>query len=826
MGPEITPSGNNAAAQRTGDGVRVDPPHPDLAAAQMSPTLRANLETPQAQVEPRPAATETVTFSISNGAGIVTLGDANESVVSFTMKRMAAFERALDEAYAAHNAGLISGLVLRAPTLHTTCAGADLKMLGLIQSRDVDGIRNLLLSAENITEEQKANLKLLSDETLHEVGASLSENGKKIFERVRDFPGTTVAALSGTWLGGFFELAQYCKYVVAAEPSSPLQGDGPKSSYGFPEPLLGILEGLGGTYNVTRKIGLPAALGLLMKGDMRNAGFMHKVGLIDKLVPANDLYDFVAKVARGEESVKTHKIPFMERILSNNPIGRSIVRSKALEGLKKFPADQYPAPHRILECALEASRGNYGRSAALESKRFGELLASPQAAALTHITFFGTESTKVHGRGVKLGSVNAVVNGSGTMGAGIGVILTGTGAKVTMCDEFAASLQRAQGRIEDSVLTSKKYRPADKEALLSNVGYQRGVPASMPDVNFAVEAVFEQDGPKEAALRALSAALNEKAIIASNTSSMPMEKLSQWVTHPERFIGMHYFNPPEEMRIVEIIPGPQTDPKVVAWVAALATQQGKYPIVVKDVPGFLINRMFRPYFGEALQLFLDGFPIDMIDQTMTKFGMVMGPLRTLDKVGLRTGSNVSKILEKAYPDRMPPATAVKQDGSTVLWTELADELGKDGKLNGESTGQGFYVYADEKGNRVKPAPNPLFSDPALWEGAGLKVPRKENPDTREIEERLIMGAINEAVRCLDEGVAGTNRTSAAMQIDLGSVMGVGFAPFRGGLIFHADTVGAKRVYETLTRLKERHGDRFTPWEGIRDRALSGGRFGS
>jgi 3-hydroxyacyl-CoA dehydrogenase/enoyl-CoA hydratase/3-hydroxybutyryl-CoA epimerase len=295
----------------------------------------------------------------------------------------------------------------------------------------------------------------------------------------------------------------------------------------------------------------------------------------------------------------------------------------------------------------------------------------------------------------------------------------------------------------------------------------------------------------------MAALMPAESIVATNTSSLSVTEIARDIPNPERVVGMHFFNPVEKMPLVEIVRGAQTSDKVVALIAALATKLGKFPIVVKDVPGFLVNRILTPYLAEAGWLLSEGYSIKDIDAAALAFGMPMGPLRLLDEVGLDVAAHVSDIMVAGYGERMKDPGF----GSMLL------AAGRKGK----KSAHGFYDYGEQ--------------DSRPWDGIrqALKIdkPERSVPDLKALQDRLVLRLINEAMLCLDEGVAGTPGMDAANQIDLGSVMGFGFPPFLGGVLFYADSLGAKSISDKLQALAKEVGPRFTPAPGIMKRASSG-----
>ena len=302
-----------------------------------------------------------------------------------------------------------------------------------------------------------------------------------------------------------------------------------------------------------------------------------------------------------------------------------------------------------------------------------------------------------------------------------------------------------------------------------------------------IEAVFEDMSLKKKIFADIAPRVHPDAIIATNTSSLSVTEMATAVDRPERFIGMHFFNPVEKMPLVEIIRGERTSEETIAKVAALTIDMGKFPIVVKDVPGFLINRTLIPYLNEAVFLLLEGHSVEEIDTAALAFGMPMGPIRLLDEVGLDVAAHVSKVMVDGYGERMAvPDFAEKLVGLN---------------RKGRKTSAGFYDY---KGKESAPWSG-------LAEALNLPTSPKKERSQKELTERLIFHLVNEAMKCLNEGVAGDDRELAKKQIDLGTVMGIGFPPFKGGVLYYAEREGLEKIRERLVAFEQECGIRYKPF---------------
>ena len=431
----------------------------------------------------------------------------------------------------------------------------------------------------------------------------------------------------------------------------------------------------------------------------------------------------------------------------------------------------------------------------IEAKGLGDLVVTPESKALVHI-FYLTESAGKLGKGAKddLAAAKVGVIGGGTMGAGIAASFLSKRVPVVLFDLSEEARDKAKAHIHGYINKRRGLSESDKDKLkkqLSIVATLDGI----SDTTLIVEAIVEDMKVKKEVFKKLEVVVSEETVLASNTSSLSIDEISSAVDHPERVVGMHFFNPAEKMPLVELIRGEKTSDKTVIYGAALSSKLGKYPVVVEDVRGFLVNRLLSPYLVEAAHLLAEGVPAKIIDKVAVKFGMPMGPLRLLDEVGLDVASKVNQIMVDAYGDRM----------EGPRFAEQLVSLGRYGK----KSGQGFYLHEGKKAT-LEPMLTTLLDLP----------PRKEESqiDSEEIKLRLMLPMVNEAVRSLDEGVAGVPGKDAAGQIDLATVMGTGFAPFRGGVLYFANSLGVEKIASKLKSFEVAHGKRFAPAEGIVSRA--------
>ncbi len=690
------------------------------------------------------AGTVQLSFSADRSVATITLGGQEERAITLTPSRLQSFVEALKTV---KDSGA-TGLVIQSPSIESFCVGADI---------------SLIQGVVDVTH-----------------GAALACEGQSAFNLLQDLPCTTVAAIGGPCVGGGCEMVLACDYRIATDSSG--------TSIGLPETKLGILPGFGGTYRLPRLIGLPKALDIILAGKTLRAHQALKVGLVDEVVTGDTLLTRAEAIARGTHRPKRRSPGLSERLLSNNPIGRAVVSRAASKTVRKQTKGFYPAPPK----ALSVTAGGLGRSrkAALEieAEELGKLITSPESKALVHI-FFLTEAAKSIGKGARkqVEGAHALVVGAGTMGAGIAGTLAKNKHQVIVKDTSLASLQRGKAHTTKELSKQRYLSSFERAAIANRIDWLQFASPTIARTTIAIEAVFEDMSLKKKIFTDLAARVGPGCILASNTSSLSISEIATSIPNPERFVGMHFFNPVEKMPLVEIIRGEKTSDDTVAQIAALSSEMGKFPIVVRDVPGFLVNRILIPYLNEAVYLLQEGYSVEHIDQAALEFGMPMGPIRLLDEVGLDVAAHVSQVMVAGYGDRM----AVPDFAQRLL------ALDRKGRKNEK----GFYTY---QGKESSP-----------WQGlqAALDLPKSPNKSLSrdEIGRRLVYHLVNEAMKCLQEGVAGPDRELAKKQIDLGTVMGIGFPPHKGGVLYYAERVGLGAIREALAVFHASYGARYTPF---------------
>ncbi|MBA4159167.1 MAG: enoyl-CoA hydratase/isomerase family protein [Gemmatimonadetes bacterium] len=648
-------------------------------------------------------------------------------------------------------------------------------------------------------------------------GERMSRAGHDLLGRLERLPIPVVAAIDGAALGGGLEVALACTYRVAS--------DSPKTKLGLPEVQLGILPGAGGTQRLPRLVGVRAALELMLTGKQLDARRAKKIGLVDEVVAAPALLRAAKQIAHELVEGKREPTPGRPKgspqWVETLPGMRQIIFRKAREGVMSKTKGLYPAPLKILEVVERGLDRPLEEGLALEAQAFGELSVTPEARALVHL-FFATTAAKnapaEHPQGAKIaptehpqGAKNApvlpegtqprkierlAVVGAGFMGAGIAAVSAESGIPVRLKDvtpEGAArGLKTARG-----ILTKRAKRKRRRRFEVTRITDRVQATheyTGFGQVEMVVEAVFEDVDLKHRVIREIEDATGEDVILGTNTSTIPITRLAEAARRPRNVIGLHFFSPVEKMPLLEIITTGQTAPEVTAACHQYGKKIGKTPIIVSDSPGFYANRILTPYMNEATLLLQEGVSIEEVDSALTSWGMAVGPITLYDEVGLDVATKAGKIMAEAFSDRLEP--------NAVL-----ERLVEDGRL-GRKNGRGFYLYKDGKKGEPDSSVYALIGSPARRE-----VPR------RDIRDRVALMMVNEAVRTLEEGVIHNARDG-----DVGAVLGLGFAPFRGGPFWHIDQAGASTIVARLRELERTYGARFAPAALLVEKAEAGERF--
>lgn len=605
--------------------------------------------------------------------------------------------------------------------------------------------------------------------------------GQELLNRLEALPIPVVAAIHGACLGGGLEVALACRYRVCTDDA--------KTILALPEVQLGVIPGMGGTQRLPRLIGLQAALDMILAGRNIRPAKAIKMGLVDEVVHPSILLsvalDRAAGLAEGRIKHIRRRRGAGDLLLAGNPIGRSVVFSKARKSVLENTHGHYPAPL----AALDAIRVGYDRGFKsglnIEAKSFGELAMSDVSRQLVYL-FFARNATRkdpgVAGSALPARPVTKLgVIGAGFMGAGIASVAVQEGTLVRLKDtelsRIAAGL-RAVGDVLKERLVRKQITRLQFDDMLVLVGGTTDY-SGFGTAEIVIEAVFEDIGLKHRVLKEAEPMLDPTAVYASNTSTIPIGKIADVSEHPERVLGMHFFSPVHKMPLLEVIVTPRTDAQTTVTAVAYGKELGKTVIVVNDGPGFYTTRILSAYMNEAGRLLDEGASIEAVDAALVDFGFPVGPITLLDEVGIDIGGHVGRVLGEAFGARMAAPESLRR----------VVESGRKGR-KGKS---GFYLYDDngEKG----------AVDESVYLVIG-RTHRREIPAS-EIVERCVLSMVNEAAMCLAEGILRSPRDG-----DIGAVFGIGFPPFRGGPFRYIDSIGADVVVNRLEELHARFPSRF------------------
>ena len=588
--------------------------------------------------------------------------------------------------------------------------------------------------------------------------------GQETFTRIENLRIPTVAAIHGACLGGGYELALACDHRVASVDSA--------TKIGLPETMLGILPAWGGSTRLPRLIGLPSAMGIILAGSVVVAKKALKLGMVDKVVFKENLQkSAVACLHNGKKKYK--------RLWSNKFPISTIARRKATQNVMKKTNGLYPAPLEAIDVMVDGLGRDIKGSLQLEREAFERLLKTDVAENLVGVFFLQERSKKTKGeKGYKVGK--SAVIGAGVMGAGIAQWVSSRGVPVILKDikpEFVANGMETIGRLYSAAVSKRVMTKTEAQSALDRI---TPLTETMPmtQVDFVIEAAIEKLDVKKKLFLELEQNVREDTVLATNTSALSVDDISEDMKHPERVVGVHFFNPVHKMQLVEIIKGDCTSKETVGKAVEFTKQIGKLPVVVKDSPGFLVNRILMPYLIEAVYLSSIGIEVDRVDKLLRDFGMPMGPFRLIDEVGGDVCQHVADDLLARLDTKFPNSNALRK-------------MIENGDF-GKKTGKGFYIYKNGPSNGVN---------------GKYKREIKQLPFSDEvIIDRLVLIMVNEAVRCLQEEIVGSPR-----DIDFGMIMGTGWAPFRGGPMRYLDSEGALNIFNRLKEL-EKKSKYFKPCE--------------
>jgi len=645
-------------------------------------------------------------------------------------------------------------------TVNTFSQDVLLELGSILERLALEPPKGVLIRSAKAAFAAGADLKSLQELDRRGQVGDFIQLGQQVFQRIAELPCPTVAAIHGFCMGGGTEIALACRYRIAASDAR----------IGLPEIKLGIFPGWGGSARLPRLVGTPAAFDMMLTGRTLSAPAARGIGLVDKVVEPAALVDAAIELLkRGVQR------PFKQRLTgwaTNTWIARKLLAPMLVKQVaRKAPKAHYPAPYALISTwQRSGGSGIHGRIAA-EKKAVVKLAATPTARNLIRVFFLMERLKSIGGKDPGIRKVHVV--GAGVMGGDIAAWSAFKGFEVTLQDREQRFIDAALGRAQE--LFAKKVKDATKRPAVA-ARLQGDLEGNgVADADLVIEAIIENPDAKRELYAGIEPRLKPDALLTTNTSSIPLIELREHIARPAQFAGLHYFNPVALMPLVEIIHHDTLAPETQQRLAAFCKQLDKLPVPVAGTPGFLVNRVLFPYMLEAVTALSEGIPGAAIDKTAVKFGMPMGPIELVDTVGLDVGAGVAKELAPFLGIEVPAALG------TV-------EAGKRGKKDG----QGLYKWVEtEKGS--KPQKPELPKD--------YKVPE-------DLEDRLLLPMLNEAVACLHDGVV-----ADAELLDAGVIFGTGFAPFRGGPIQHIRDTGADVLLARLKALQAKYGDRFAPRAG-------------
>jgi len=581
--------------------------------------------------------------------------------------------------------------------------------------------------------------------------------GQSVLQQLEDLPFPTIAAVHGFALGGGLELALACTYRVGADEAA--------LSLGLPEVLLGIHPGFGGTVRSVQLIGVRPALELMLKGRPFKGARALSVGLLDDLAPPAELAARAKSLLLRRPPRKT--APFVERLMSLGAIRPFIARQTAATLQHSVRREHYPAPYAIVD--LWQRYGAAGAAAyEAEARSISELMCTPSSRNLVRV-FMLQDRLKGLGGDSTADFRHLHVIGAGVMGGDIAAWAAYRGMTVTLQDRSEELIQPALRRAQ-TFFEKRLKGPGQAADAMSRLKMDVSG-GGVADADIVIEAIFENVEAKQALYAELEPKLKAGAVLATNTSSIKIETLCGKLSDPSRLVGIHFFNPVAQLQLVEVVQGASSRPQVVQDALKFTRKLDKLPLPCKSAPGFVVNRILTPYVNEAFSALEAGVPAAVIDRAAVQFGMPLGPIELSDVVGLDVSLNVGRVLGEAFHRDVP---------------QILIKLVEQKKL-GRKSGEGFYRWQD---------------------GKAQKEATQNTAEPEDLQDRLILPLLNEAVACLREGTI-----QDADLLDAGAVFATGFAPFRGGPLQYAKNRGVANVTHRLNELADRYGERFRPDAG-------------
>lgn len=677
-------------------------------------------------------------------------------------------------------------------------ASAFSKLFDMIE-RNAAYVGAVLMSGKKDTWIAGADIEELSSFRTPLQGEELSRAAHVVMNKMEAMKKPLVAAIHGVALGGGLETALACRHRIVT--------DHPKTVLALPEVQLGLLPGAGGTQRLPRIVGLQAALDMMLTGKNIRAKKALQMGLVHEMVHPAILrtiaVDRVQKLSRGEE------LPLRERehgaaniLLEDNPIGRAVVFRQARETVLKKTKGHFPAPLAIIEVVHKGYSDGVTAGYAEEARRFGDLAVSKVSQQLVYL-FYATTALK-RDSGLPAGvqatahAVNKIgILGAGFMGAGIASVAVQQGTLVRLKDASNDRVAKGYAAVREVIrerLRKRQITRTQHDNMMSLVGPTIDY-SGFANTDLVIEAVFEDLNVKHAVLKEVEG-VAPRAIFASNTSTIPIKDIAEVAAHPDRVIGMHFFSPVHKMPLLEVIVTPDTSAETTVTAVEYGRKLGKTVIVVQDGPGFYVNRILAPYINESGKLLDDGATIEAVDGATLDFGFPVGALTLLDEVGLDIAGKSGSILAHAFGLRMQPSVTLQR-------------IIESGRL-GRKSKKGFYTY-DDDGKRG-------HADSSIYAFSPDGTSRKEF-DRETMQNRVVLPMLNEAVRCLEDGIIASPRDG-----DIGAVFGIGFPPFLGGPFRYLDSLGLAEVVRKLEELNRQFPGRYEPARLLREMAARGASF--
>jgi 3-hydroxyacyl-CoA dehydrogenase/enoyl-CoA hydratase/3-hydroxybutyryl-CoA epimerase len=660
------------------------------------------------------------------------------------------------------------------------------EVLGRLEQMD-DLLGVVFISGKEASFIVGADLEMLDSFDSPAEVRGVSRRAHRLLWRVQNLSVPTVAAIEGPCMGGGLEMILGCDYRLASTHDD--------TKLALPEVKLGLIPGGGGTQYLPRLLGVQQALTLMLTGKNTYPKKARSTGLVDALIHPPGLYEAgkraVRQLANGNITVDRDAQSLGERLLEGTTVSRRLIYQQAERRAQQRTGDNYPAPSRLVDAVRTGMESGIDEGLDTEMRHFSELVFTSESEALVQLFFARQEATTPPVEDAPDAIARVGILGAGLMGGGIAEVTATSGLEVVLKDKNLDLAARGKKQVWSAMekkrtkgIVNQFERDQTAERVVPTASYAR-----MTHCNVVVEAVPEDLELKHEVLSEVEAVVSEDAILATNTSAIPIGRIAEGIAHPERLIGMHYFSPVADVPLVELIPSEQTSDATLATAFDLARQQDKIPIVVEDGPGFYTTRILTLYLNEALLLLEEGADIVTVDEMMEDHGFPMGPFELLDFVGMDVAGKIHEVMN----DHLPLEPKDVSDSTRRLASV---------NLLGQKTNVGFYHYGpaeDGPGKTRKDVNEDIYRS--------LGQTTRTTPPADVVQDRLTLMMVNEAIRCLDEGVL-----QGPADGDLGAVLGLGFPPYLGGPFHYVDQEGPDRIARRLRDLAYRFGSRFAPAE--------------